>query len=84
MSTNISSAIKTEIKLHEVPEQMKEAINPSEKFSTLTSININAYTPGTAVLICSTTLAVTDLLLDYCWLLFDEILSLIEREKIIL
>jgi hypothetical protein len=48
--------------------------------SPLTSININAHTPGTAVLVRCARFAVANFILDNCWLLFDEVLALIEMK----
>lgn len=58
-------------------------MNLSVKRSPLTSVNIDAYTPGTAVLVGSAALSIADFLLDYRRLLLDEVLPLLEAKRIL-
>lgn len=49
--------------------------------SSLTSININANTPGAAVFVGRAAFAVANFFLDYCRFFFNEVLALTKVEK---
>lgn len=56
-------------------------INLSVTSAPLTSVNIDAHTPGTAVLVGRAGFAVANFLLDDCRLLLDEVLALNRKRE---